>query len=127
MRHLYEAIKNSKMAYISINNLPLELQLPPFLDSLLHSQEDSDDDPSDRSENDEALWGEELSLGWNLPTLAPWKSLLLLDVDNEMDPHQILEGPHDNAEDKALAEGLFRFLETASVTLSQVLFVSACS
>jgi hypothetical protein len=119
MKHLYEAIKNSKMAYISINNLPLELQLPPFLDSLLHSQEDSEDDLSDPSENDEALnWGEELSLGWKLPTMAPWKSLLLLDVDNEMDPHQILEGPHDNAKDKALAEGLVRFLETASVTLS---------
>lgn len=118
MKSVYEAIKNSKMAYISINNLPLELQLPPFLDSLLNSQ-DPEVDLTDPSEDDEALnWGEGLSLGWKLPTMAPWKSLLLLDVDNEMDPHQILGGPHDNAEDKALAEGLVRFLETASVTLS---------
>jgi hypothetical protein len=119
MKNLYEAIKNSKMAYISINNLPLGLQLPPFLDNLLNTPEDPEADAIDPSDNDEALnWGEELSLGWNLPTMAPWKSLLLLDVDDEMDPHQILEGPHDNAEDKALAEGLVRFLETASVTLS---------
>ena len=119
MKSVYEAIKNSKMAYISINNLPLELQLPPFLDSLLHSQEDPEVDLIDPSDNDEALnWGEELSLGWKLPPMAPWKSLLLLDVDKEMDPHQILGGPHDNSEDKALAEGLVRFLETASVTLS---------
>jgi nitrogen permease regulator 3-like protein len=119
MKNLYEAIKNSKVAYISINNLPLGLQLPPFLDNLLNTPEDPEDDVIDPCDNDEALnWGEELSLGWNLPTMAPWKSLLLLDVDDEMDPHQILEGPHDNAEDKALAEGLVRFLETASVTLS---------
>jgi nitrogen permease regulator 3-like protein len=118
MKYLYEALKNSKMAYISINNLPLELQLPPFLDSLLHSQEDSEDE-SHPSKDDEAQeWGEELSLGWKLPTMAPWKSLLLLDVDNEMDPHQILDGPHDNTEDRALAEGLVRFLETADITLS---------
>ena len=122
MKSIYEAIKNSKMAYISINNLPLELQLPPFLDSLLDSQEDPEVDLTDPSDNDEALnWGEELSLGWKLPTMTPWKSLLLLDVDNEMDPHQILDGPQENSEDKALAEGLVKFLDTASaapVTLS---------
>ncbi|KAF8150632.1 nitrogen permease regulator of amino acid transport activity 3-domain-containing protein [Crassisporium funariophilum] len=119
MKSIYEAIKNSSMAYVTINYLPLELQLPPYLDILLHSQEDQETDLIDSSDEDEALtWGQEMSLGWKLPTMAPWKSLLLFDIDNDMDPHMILRGPHDNAEDRTLAEGLVRFLETASVTMS---------
>lgn len=55
--------------------------------------------------------------------VAPWKTLLLLDVDNNgdvLDPHQ---QQLDTQEDKNLAEGLIRFLETVSVTLSYVSLV----
>lgn len=121
MKTIFEAIKSSSVAYVTINYLPLEIQLPPYLDSLLHSQDDQETDTIDPSDDDPTLtWGEHMNLGWKLPTMAPWKTLLLLDIDNEMDPHQILNGPHGNADDKTLAEGLVRFLETASVTLSCV-------
>jgi hypothetical protein len=125
MRTLYEAIKSSAVAYITINYLPLELQLPPYLDTLLHSQDDQETNFIDPFDDDVTLnWGQDMSLGWKLPTVAPWKTLLLLDVDNDMDPHQILKGPYDMPEDKNLVEGLIRFLETASVTLSWVDCVS---
>ncbi|PPR02600.1 hypothetical protein CVT24_002171 [Panaeolus cyanescens] len=118
MKSLFEAIKSSSVAYITINNLPLELQVPPYLDMLLHSQEGQETAFRDPFDDESLNWGQELSLGWKLPMMAPWKSLLLLDSDSEMDPHHILKGPHESAEDRTLAEGLLRFLETASVTLS---------
>jgi hypothetical protein len=65
-------------------------------------------------------WGQDMSTGWKLPLVAPWKTLLLLDVDNNadvLDPHQ---QQLDTQEDKNLAEGLVRFLETVSVTMSYV-------
>ncbi|PPQ65267.1 hypothetical protein CVT26_000227 [Gymnopilus dilepis] len=119
MKTIFEAIKSSSMAYVTINYLPLELQLPPYLDTLLHNQDDQEADFVDPSDDDSTLtWGEHMNLGWKLPTMAPWKTLLLLDIDNDMDPHMALRGPHENADDRTLAEGLIRFLETASVTLS---------
>lgn len=119
MKTMYEAIKTSSMAYVTINNLPLELQLPPYLDTLLHSQSDQETDFFDPSDDeDSSNWGLHMTLGWKLPSMAPWKTLLLLDIDNDMDPHMILRGPHENAEDRTFAEGLVRFLEIASVTLS---------
>jgi hypothetical protein len=120
MKSLYEAIKTSSMAYITIHHLPLELQLPPYLDVLLHSEEDNEGDFVN-PEDDYWVWGPEMSLGWRLPSLAPWKSLLLLDGSHELDPHMNLRGPHVSPEDRSLAEGLIKFLETASVTLSCVL------
>lgn len=126
MRTLYEAIKSSSVAYITINYLPLELQLPPHLDTLLLSQDDHQTNFIDPFDDDVTLnWGQDMSLGWKLPTVAPWKTLLLLDVDNDMDPHQILKGSYDMPEDKNLVEGLIRFLGTASVTLSYVDLIGA--
>jgi len=121
MKTVFEAIKSSSMAYVTLNDLPLELQLPPYLDTLLHSQDDNEEadflDPSS-DEDPTEHWGEHTNLGWRLPVMAPWKTLLLLEIDNEKDLHMIMGGPQENAEDKSLAEGLLRFLETASVTLS---------
>ncbi|KAG6917515.1 hypothetical protein DXG01_002262 [Tephrocybe rancida] len=116
---LYEAIKASEMAYITIHNLPLEVQLPPYLDSLLHSEGESDPDFS-RCFNDdeEQTWNEDMKLGWKLSSLQPWKSLLLLDGRSGLDPSMKLRGSQVNPEDRTLVEGLVRFLETASVTLS---------
>lgn len=120
MKYLYDAIKSSSMAHITLNDLPLELQLPPYLDHLLHSEEESELEFVGRLENqtDSQLWGRELSFGWRLPALVPWKSLLLLDADQELDPYANLRGSHVHAEERSLAEGLIKFLETASVTLS---------
>lgn len=120
MRALFDAVKSSTMAYITLNNIPLELQLPPFLDHLLHSEEEYELDVVDPQEDeDEArLWGCDLSFGWRLPSLAPWKSLLLLEGDQELDPYINLCGPHVSPDERDHAEGLVKFLEVASVTLS---------
>ncbi|KAG2018149.1 hypothetical protein CC2G_007599 [Coprinopsis cinerea AmutBmut pab1-1] len=120
MKCVYEAIKTRSIAYVTLNNIPIELQLPPYLDTLLHNDSELDPDSIERPDDEEQQnWGPELSFGWRLPALAPWKSLLLLDGSDELeDPIASLRGPHVSVEDRALAEGLIRFLETASITLS---------
>lgn len=121
MKSLFEAITSSSIAYITINNLPLELQLPPYLDKLLHYDEITDDLPRGAEDDDEPnYWGTELSFAWRLPTLAPWKSLLLLDSQDDpgLAPYMNLRGPHVHEEDRQLAEGLLKFLEVAEITLS---------
>lgn len=126
MKALYEAIKSSSMAHITINKLPLELQLPPYLDHLLHSVDEYELDVVDNPDEEANSWGKEMNFGWRLPALAPWKSLLLLDDKDGhgLDPRMGLEGPHARSEDRALAEGLIKFLQTVSVTLSYVLYFS---
>ncbi|KAF5367533.1 hypothetical protein D9758_003810 [Tetrapyrgos nigripes] len=118
MKTLFEAIKTKSIAYISIHDLPLELQLPPYLDLLLHSEEDQDYDLFNAGEEDEAeIWGPEMSFGWRLPSLAPWKSLLMLD-DDEEDSFSNLRNSHVASDDRILIDGLIKFLDTVSVTLS---------
>ncbi|KAJ3808169.1 nitrogen permease regulator of amino acid transport activity 3-domain-containing protein [Lentinula aff. lateritia] len=126
MKTLYDAIKSSSVAYLSIHDLPLELQLPPHLDDLLHNEEDSELDTSNldananSSEADE-FWGTELSFGWQLPVLAPWKSLLLLDeIHSEQGQEAFanLRSPYITPEDRPVVESLMRFLDTVNVTLS---------
>ncbi|KAE9397770.1 hypothetical protein BT96DRAFT_966131 [Gymnopus androsaceus JB14] len=116
MKALYDAIKSSSVAYLSIHELPLELQLPPYLDNLLHSEEDNELDIFDADANDEAaeLWGPEMSF-------APWKSLLLLDDIDSEEGEEIfanLRSPYVTPDDRVIVEGLVRFLDTATVTLS---------
>ncbi|KAG5646132.1 hypothetical protein DXG03_004371 [Asterophora parasitica] len=119
MKSLYEAIKASDMAYITVHNLPLEIQLPPYLDELLHAELDNGVEATRHNDNDDAqTWGQDMSVGWKVPPLLPWKSLLLLDGHNGLDPSMNLRGSQVNPEDRTLVEGLIRFLETASVTLS---------
>ncbi|KII89860.1 hypothetical protein PLICRDRAFT_40032 [Plicaturopsis crispa FD-325 SS-3] len=128
MRTLWEAIKNSTVANLTINALPLEVQLPPYLDTLLHSEEESEQDLVDfRDEIENSAWGPEMGFGWRLPALNPWKSLLLLDDPSEhiVDPSLGLSGVPANSEERALAEGLVRFFETASVTVSLADMASA--
>ncbi|KZP31794.1 hypothetical protein FIBSPDRAFT_813452 [Athelia psychrophila] len=124
IKTLYEAIKSSTMAHITIHNIPIELQLPPYLDHLLHSEDDYHLDFVDRQEDDDGgetnAWDKEMGFGWRLPALAPWKSLLLLDNHSEqtLDPQMGVNEAQAESGDHALAEGLIKFLETTSVTLS---------
>ncbi|KAJ6544783.1 nitrogen permease regulator of amino acid transport activity 3-domain-containing protein [Mycena vulgaris] len=120
MKTLYEALKSSSVAYISIHDLPLELQLPPYLDVLLHSEEDNDTEFLSPPEDDEyQVWGQEMSFGYRLPSLTAWKSLLLLDDAPEgIDPYANLRRSLIGTGDRLLVEGLIKFLEIASVTLS---------
>jgi hypothetical protein len=119
MKSLYEAIKASHMAYITIHNLPLEIQLPPYLDMLLHTEAENELEFQGRLDDEETQnWGHDMRIGWKLPPLRPWKSLLLLDGHSGLDPSMNLKGSHVNPDDRTLVEGLIRFLETASVTLS---------
>ena len=46
-KSLYEAIKSNTIAQIVINDVGIEVQLPPRLDMLLHPVEDDDDDGQD--------------------------------------------------------------------------------
>ncbi|KAJ3874148.1 nitrogen permease regulator of amino acid transport activity 3-domain-containing protein [Lentinula edodes] len=124
MKTLY-AIKSSSVAYLSIHDLSLELQ-PPHLDDLLHNEEDSEVDTSHLDTNAnyseaEEFWGTEMSFSWQLPALAPWKSLLLLDeIDSEQGQEAFanLRSPYITPEDRPVVEGLMRFLDTVNVTLS---------
>ncbi|KAJ7475742.1 nitrogen permease regulator of amino acid transport activity 3-domain-containing protein [Mycena latifolia] len=120
MKTLYEALKSSNVAYISIHDLPLELQLPPYLDVLLHSEEENDTDfLSPPDDDDYQVWGQEMSFGYRLPSLSAWKSILLLDDGPEgIDPYANLRRSLIGTGDRSLVEGLIKFLEIASVTLS---------
>lgn len=109
MKALYEAIKSSSMAYVTINNIPLEVQLPPFLDQILCSEDDDLHQPEDEEWQS---WGPGMAFGWKLPALAPWKSVLLLDESLN------LRTPHIDGDDHNLIEGLVKFMEIAAVTLS---------
>jgi hypothetical protein len=136
MKNLYESIKAGVIANITIHDLPLELQLPPYLDSLLHSTsyDDYDDDFAlEYQQHEESFfgtegWGKELSFAWRLPTLAPWKSLLLLDDEERGDGNarhtDLITGQNVIPEDRQLAEQLIRFLELTDITLSCVFSLS---
>ena len=121
MKALYEAIKDSTIARISLNDLPLELQLPPYLDSLLHPDEDiSPECDYEDSGGDPNAWGPTMSLGWRLPALMPWKALLRLD-DEDDEGYQLymqFRAAQLNPEERDLAEQLLKLRDLASVNLS---------
>ncbi|KAF8519553.1 nitrogen permease regulator of amino acid transport activity 3-domain-containing protein [Gautieria morchelliformis] len=132
--HIYTSIRANALARLTLHNISLDLQLPPFLDSLLRAdpsdpggssslgwsgQGNYDDDDDERGDDDYADWGPELSFGWKLPALTPWKSLLLLDIDSgdcdKADPLQNLNRPGLTTEERDIAEGVSRFLDSASI------------
>lgn len=121
MKTLYDAIKANTIARLVINEIGIEVQLPPQLDNLLHSEEDNPD-YVEHEDPESVSWGPELSFGWGLPSLAPWKSLLLFNVEDQYnDLKTNLSRPGLSQEDQMLAEGLIQFLETVSIFDSYVL------
>lgn len=115
MKTLYEAVKSNSIARLVINEVGVEVQLPPQLDRLLHVEEENPDFV-EHPDPDAVSWGPELSFAWGLPTLAPWKSLLLYDMEeDENDLKMNLSRPGLSQEDQVLAEGLIQFLETVSI------------
>ena len=119
MKNLYEAVKSSAMAFLTIHGLPLELRLPPHLDLLLHNTDDDEVDSLQLPDDDRFdAWGPDMGFGWKLPALAPWKSLLLLDDSMNIDSYPNLRNALSNPDDRFVVEGLVRFLETVSVNLS---------
>ncbi|TFY78601.1 hypothetical protein EWM64_g5411 [Hericium alpestre] len=124
MKTLYEAIKSRSLAHLTVHSLPLELQLPPYLDSLLHSEDDLESGEltyqGDEMAREHNPWGRELSFAWRLPSLDPWKSLLLLETEDNSDVYMSLRNSNIRDEDRLLAEQLIKFLEMADVTLSFV-------
>ena len=121
MKTLFESIKDNTIAHVTLHGLPLELQLPPYLDSLLHADEDFE--PEEERENEDGVpntWGPELSFAWRLPALTPWKALLRLDDDDERgyELSMQLRAAQLNPEERELAEQLLKFLDSASVYLS---------
>jgi hypothetical protein len=129
MKALYEAIKSRSIAHLTIHNIPLELQLPPYLDTLLHSTDDEEFAEYDEvdSRGGVSTWGRGFSVAWRLPALEPWKSLLLLSSPDDpgrqwMDVYAAIRGTNVREEDKLLAGQLIKFLETVDLTLSYVCF-----
>jgi hypothetical protein len=127
MKALYEAIKSRSIAHLTIHNIPLELQLPPYLDTLLHSTGDEDFAEYDEvdSRGGAGTWGRGFSVAWRRPALEPWKSLLLLGGSDDpgrqwTDVYAAIRGTNVREEDKLLAGQLIKFLETVDVTLSYV-------
>ncbi|KAI0303606.1 nitrogen permease regulator of amino acid transport activity 3-domain-containing protein [Multifurca ochricompacta] len=125
MKTLYESIKSRSLAHLTIHNLPLELQLPPHLDALLHSTDDEEFAEHDEVESRDGVntWGRDFGIAWRLPALEPWKSLLLLSGPDGpsrewMDVYAAIRGTNVREEDKLLAEQLIKFLETVDVSLS---------
>ena len=115
MKTLYDAVKSNTIARLILNDVGIEVQLPPQLDKLLHVEEENPD-YVEHPDPDAVSWGPELSFGWGLPTLAPWKSLLLYDMEDEQNDLKMnLSRPGLSPEDQVLAEGLVQFLETVSV------------
>ena len=115
---LYEGIRSSVIAQLTIHNTSLEVQLPPHLSCLLlhnNGENDEMDDWYEPRDGQDGGWHHDWDAGWRLPALEPWKSLLLLD---SMNPLSQLRDHFINFEDRALVEGLIRFLENASVTVS---------
>ena len=124
MKNVYEAIKERSIARITIHDFTLELQLPPYLDVLLHSEDlsdyESDNEGDDEFEHGEVQpWTPDMSFAWRLPSLTPWKSLLRLD-DQNYELYMKLRGPQMVAHDRELAEQLVKFLDQASITLKFV-------
>ncbi|KAL4247623.1 Nitrogen permease regulator 3 [Abortiporus biennis] len=125
IKSLYEAIKDRGIARITINDFPLELQLPPYLDNLLHIDDLSDDDFEHDEEEEEEYgvshgWGTGMGFAWRLPALTPWKSLLRLDDAGEQgyELYMKLRGPQLTVQDRDLAEQLIHFLDLASIHFS---------
>ncbi|KAI8980057.1 nitrogen permease regulator of amino acid transport activity 3-domain-containing protein [Trametes punicea] len=121
MKTLYESIKANSIARVTINELTLELQLPPYLDNLLHVEGEIEPEDEHEDEGGEPnAWGSEMSFAWRLPALTPWKALLRLDDDGEQgyQLYMQLRAAQLNPDERDLAEQLLRFLELASVTLS---------
>lgn len=125
MKTVYEAIKEGEIARFTIGELPLELQLPPYLDSLLHGDDPLEVDATERENGDDEDYdmavasGPDMRSVWRLPSLAPWKALLRLDEEGERgyELQMKLRGPQLNPDDRELAEQLLRFLDLAAVTL----------
>ncbi|TBU50380.1 nitrogen permease regulator of amino acid transport activity 3-domain-containing protein [Dichomitus squalens] len=122
MKTLYESIKDNTIASVTLNDLPLELQLPPYLDSLLHAIEDVDCEGDIADEYSEPnAWGPEMSFAWRLPALTPWKALLRIDDEDDEQGYQLymqLRAAQLHPEERELAEQLIRFIDLASVMLS---------
>lgn len=122
MRTLYESIKENAIARLTVNEFALELQLPPYLDALLHNDEVSVLDVQEEDEFEfggAKAWGPEMSFAWRLPSLTPWKALLRLDDAGEQgyELYMKLRGPQLTGQDRELAEQLVKFLDLASITL----------
>lgn len=123
---LYEGLKSSTAAHLAFGTTVIDIRLPPHLSALLSSDDDTGEE---NNEQDHAViddddtggdaWGEELGLGWNLPVLAPWKALLLLETaEGEEVDLEALKGPHISGKNRSTADGLIQFLKLASVTRS---------
>lgn len=131
MKKVYTSIKANTLARLTIHDFPLELQLPPYLDVLLHSEDFSDYESDNNNDGEDAFehgeeqpWTHEMSFAWRLPKLTPWKGLLRMDDDEQkMEMHMRLRGHRLAFRDRDLAEQLIRFLDQASITLRSVPFL----
>lgn len=117
IKRTYEAIKNKDLVDVTIGEIHVQVQLPPYLDALLHDPEDVDYPSED--DDDESNWGAE-SLGWRLPPFTPWKSLLLMKDGSELEIIEDL-GQSGTFEGEIKSEEMLEFLDHARPDLTYVL------
>ncbi|KAM6504449.1 Nitrogen Permease regulator of amino acid transport activity 3 domain containing protein [Amanita muscaria] len=119
MKAVYEATRSSAIAYVTLHDIPLELQFPPHLNQLLYNQDDVDASLSE-SPDDEGLnsWGPEMSDGWKLPSLTPWRSLLLLCEQQRLEMYLQQSATRLLPQDHPIAESLIKFMKIVNITLS---------
>ncbi|KZW02919.1 hypothetical protein EXIGLDRAFT_377196 [Exidia glandulosa HHB12029] len=117
IKKTYEAIKSKDLVDVAIGEMHVQVQLPPYLDALLHDPEDVDY-PSD--EEDESNWGVD-SLGWRLPPFTLWKSLLLmkdlseLEIIEDLGQSGLFEG---DIKSEVKSEEMLEFLDHARPDLT---------
>lgn len=135
MKLTFESLRSGEIARVEIAGLSLEMQIPPEVEADLASGvevvlDDERELPDPEIGYHQAIFDPGLSLpsvGWGVPNLAPWKSLLLLDGPGmtRIPTESASDGPLDlpltlgiGSEDRLLAEGLLRFLSLAHITCS---------
>ncbi|EJD48963.1 hypothetical protein AURDEDRAFT_112702 [Auricularia subglabra TFB-10046 SS5] len=109
----FDAIKNKALVDVVVGDIHVQIQLPPFLDALLHDPDDIDY-PSD--DEDDNTWGAE-SIGWRLPPFTRWKSLLLMKDDSELEIIEDL-GQSGTFEGDIKSEEMLEFLDHTSPHLT---------
>lgn len=109
----FNAIKNKELVDVVVGDIHVQIQLPPYLDALLHDPDDIDYPSDDEEENN---WGAE-SVGWRLPPFTPWKSLLLMKDDSELEIIEDL-GQSGTFEGDIKSEEMLEFLDHTSPHLT---------
>lgn len=133
IKDVFEAISTDQIAQVAINDIPVQVQLPPnhanYFNTDAEELEEIQALTQFELENNglgfedddvQGQWLDEVHYGWKIPPLVPWKAILMLDNDGNDPVESIWIGnPNSQSEeDLNSKEVLRKFVEIASPTLS---------